>query len=83
MGDDRTFQFGNPAEGNISSPDIIPESGVEDFNRLLPDLLCNFGPQDEDSFTFDFSHSNADGTMSESMTPPYQISSLVLKYRKG
>ena len=75
MSDDPPFQFGNPAEGNISRPDVVSELGAEDeqllFSRFFPDpqLLSNFGPQDEDSSTFDFGHSNADRNMSESMTP--------------
>ena len=77
MSDDQLFQFGNPAEGNISRPDVMSELGAEDeqllFSRVFPDphLLSNFGPQDEGSFTFDFGNSNADRKMSESMTPLY------------
>ena len=61
MGDDRMLRYENAGEGNISSPDIMRELGVEDqqllFERLLPDLMSDFSPQNGGPFTLEFSRS--------------------------
>ena len=73
MGDDRSLQHEDARDRNILSPDSIRELDVGDeqllVDGLLPDLVQNSGPQGEDPFTLEFSHSNADGTMNKSMTP--------------
>ena len=73
MGDDQSFQHENARDRNILSPDSIRELDVEDeqllFDGLLPNSVPNSGPQGEDPFTLEFSHSNADGNMNKSMTP--------------
>lgn len=78
MGDIQTLQCNNTREGNISSPGIIRELGVENeqllFDDFLPDLMSNFSPQDDDPFNFDFEHPSTDGTTSESMTASLDFS---------
>ena len=76
MGEDQMLEYETAGEENISSSDNIREldgqAGQLLFDRFLPDLMSNFAAQDGDPFGLEFTHSNTDGTMSESTMPPCQ-----------
>ena len=71
LGDDMVLQDKNARERTILNSDTMQELGEEDerilFDRLLPDLISDNGPEGEDAVSLEFGCSNTDNSMRESM----------------
>lgn len=63
-GDDMVLQDKHSREGNILKSDTMQELSGEDerilFDRLLPDLISDNGPEGEDTFSLEFGRPNTD-----------------------